>query len=93
MYRARLGDRISAWDRVSARDRASAREFVPPGETAVGFNNPPIPWRELERQLTWRKAGQGAPPATRQGGGEGDGREEAPGQPVIRLPVPAGEPA
>jgi error-prone DNA polymerase len=93
VYRARLGDRISAWDRVSARDRASAREFVPPGETAVGFNNPPIPWRELERQLTWRKAGQGAPPATRQGGGEGDGREEAPGQPVIRLPVPAGEPA
>ncbi len=69
----------------------------------MGFGNPPIPWRELERQLSWRKPGQGTGHAgpdrspgdegESDGQDQGDGRDEAPGQPVIRLPVPAGEPA
>jgi error-prone DNA polymerase len=45
----------------------------------MGWDNPPLPWRELARRLSW---GTAAPPQA--GGGE----PERP-RPVTRLPVPA----
>ena len=29
----------------------------------MGWNNPPVPWRELQRRMSWRAAGQRPPPA------------------------------
>src|SRR6516165_2021822 len=40
----------------------------------MGWDNPPVSWRELERRLSW---------------GTGSGDSE-PGRPVTRLPAPAG---
>jgi error-prone DNA polymerase len=40
----------------------------------VGWDNPPVPWREFERRLSWRKGGK---PATGQGEEEGADREGA----------------
>src|SRR5499425_401802 len=46
----------------------------------MGWDNPPVPWRELERRLSW---GTG-------GGARGDdGEPDPPPRPVTRLPVPA----
>src|SRR5215813_11021409 len=46
----------------------------------MGWDNPPVPWRELERWLSW---GTG-------GGARGDdGEPDPPPRPVTRLPVPA----
>ena len=44
----------------------------------MGWNNPPVPWRELQRRMSWRTAGQHPPPA------EPDELEAAP-PPVTRL--------
>src|SRR6516165_9086672 len=46
----------------------------------MGWDNPPLPWRELARRLSWGTAGS-----------EAEAPREAPGQPrpVTRLPVPA----
>jgi len=54
----------------------------------VGWNNPPVPWRELQRRMSWRAAGQRPPP------GEPAGPKTAP-PPVTLLtgrPAPGGEP-
>jgi error-prone DNA polymerase len=73
----------------------------------MGWDNPPVPWREFERRLSWGKGtaggggaaagkGTGQQPAARPGRGSGAGGGEA-GQeagrvvPVTRLPV--GQPA
>src|SRR5262245_22588179 len=45
----------------------------------MGWNNPPVPWRELARRLSWGMAGR--PPA--------EGSEPDRPRPVTRLPVPA----
>ena len=45
----------------------------------MGWNNPPVPWRELARRLSWGSAGR-----SQAGGGEPDQP-----RPVTRLPVPA----
>jgi error-prone DNA polymerase len=50
----------------------------------MGWDNPPVPWREFERRLSWGKGtGQGAA-GDREPGPAGHG---APWQPVTRLPV------
>src|ERR1700722_2441321 len=51
----------------------------------MGWDNPPVPWRELERRLSW-----GGPSRERAPRGRGD-REPPDGEPrpVTRLPVPA----
>jgi error-prone DNA polymerase len=51
----------------------------------VGFNNPPVPWRELERRLSWGAASPAGSPGPAQ-----DPHEEPA---VIRLPSAAGTPA
>jgi len=35
----------------------------------VGWNNPPVPWRELQRRMSWRASGQRPPPAEPEGPG------------------------
>ena len=45
----------------------------------MGWDNPPVPWRELARRLSWRTAGR--PPSE-------DSEPDRP-RPVTRLPVPA----
>jgi error-prone DNA polymerase len=55
----------------------------------MGFDNPPIPWRELERRLTWGKAA-GHDPGTDQ---DTDHGQPVPVQrPVTRLPSSPGTP-
>ena len=41
----------------------AAREASERGQQPVGFNNPPMPWRELERRLSWPKDGPAQPAA------------------------------
>ena len=53
----------------------------------MGWDNPPVPWRELQRRMSWRAAGQRPPP-------EPAGPETAP-PPVTQLTgrlAPGGEP-
>ncbi len=64
----------------------------------MGWDNPPLPWRELERRLSWGKgAGQaqespGTGPAAGRGTGQEPGAADTP-RTVIRLPVgPASPP-
>ncbi len=66
----------------------------------MGWDNPPLPWREFERRLSWGK-GTGQAPEPDGGldegrGGEGAGQEPgaagAP-RPVVRLPVGPPSPA
>ncbi|HTX27057.1 MAG TPA: error-prone DNA polymerase, partial [Streptosporangiaceae bacterium] len=63
----------------------------------MGWNNPPVPWRELQRRMSWRAAGHPPPPAEPAGPAgpaEPGGRETAP--PLLarlgRLPPPGDEP-
>src|SRR5215468_11040954 len=46
----------------------------------MGWDNPPVPWRELERRLSWGTTG---------GARGDDGEPDPPPRPVTRLPVPA----
>ena len=39
----------------------------------MGWDNPPVPWREFERALSWRKAGEGGGEGTDDGGSAGRG--------------------
>ncbi len=50
----------------------------------MGWDNPPVPWREFERRLSWR---QGSKP------GEPDEPADGAGRPVTRLPVAGPDPA
>src|SRR5215469_1842311 len=50
----------------------------------MGWNNPPLPWRELARRLSWGTADR-----TQGDGGPGDDGEPGQPRPVTRLPVPA----
>jgi error-prone DNA polymerase len=50
----------------------------------VGWNNPPVPWRELQRRMSWRTEGQ--PPAT-----EPAGPGPAPPVPQLARPPEAGD--
>ncbi len=51
----------------------------------MGWDNPPVPWREFERRLSWGAgAGKEAPQPQRP--------EPATSHPVVRLPVAAGAP-
>jgi error-prone DNA polymerase len=51
----------------------------------MGWDNPPVPWREFERRLSWGSgAGKEAPQPQRP--------EPATSHPVVRLPVAAGAP-
>jgi error-prone DNA polymerase len=52
----------------------------------VGWDNPPVPWREFERRLSWGGAGRPGqePPPQRP--------EAVPDRPVVRLPVPGSAP-
>ena len=54
----------------------------------MGWDNPPMPWRELERRLSW---GTTARPAA-DGGQRADSGQttEPPPRPVIRLPAVGG---
>jgi error-prone DNA polymerase len=52
----------------------------------MGWDNPPVPWREFERRLSWGKGGQ--PEASRE-----PGYQVAPRRPVIRLPADRDAPA
>jgi error-prone DNA polymerase len=58
---------------------------------SVGFDNPPIPWRELERRLSW---GAASPPGSAGPPGPAQDPHEEPGErpPVIRLPAAASAP-
>ena len=55
----------------------------------MGWDNPPMPWRELERRLSW---GTTARPAADGGGQGADGGQgaEPPPRPVTRLPADGG---
>src|SRR5207302_3704960 len=57
------------------------------GGEAVGWDNPPMPWRELERRLSWRKPQAGGPPKPGAPGPPRPGRA-APAGPAAP-PVPA----
>jgi error-prone DNA polymerase len=58
----------------------------------VGFDNPPIPWRELERRLSWGAAGPPGPPGLP--GPPGPAEDDpGPGPTVIRLPPAGAAPA
>ena len=51
----------------------------------MGWDNPPVPWQEFERRLSWGSRGN------KQADGEDPGSERAGGpRPVTRLPTPAG---
>ena len=50
----------------------------------MGWDNPPVPWREFERRLSWRQG---------RAEGQGEGQDDAPVQPVTRLPVADRSPA
>jgi error-prone DNA polymerase len=64
----------------------------------MGWDNPPLPWREFERRLSWggqdgedSQSGEGGRSGEGDGNGEGDGERVAP---VTRLPAHrAGAPA
>jgi error-prone DNA polymerase len=50
----------------------------------MGWDNPPVPWQEFERRLSWGDR------SNRRAGGEEHGSERAAGhRPVTRLPVPS----
>ena len=57
----------------------------------MGWNNPPVPWREFERRLSWR---QGEGPGAGEGADEPDAgenesrRNDLAVRPVTQLPVP-----
>ena len=62
----------------------------------MGWDNPPVPWRELARRLSWGTPGRprsdGRPGGGERGdggGGPGDGGEPGQARPVTHLPVPA----
>ena len=67
----------------------------------MGWDNPPVPWREFERRLSWGKGADQEPPAGRAPGRGGSGGEREAGQqeagqrvvPVTRLPVGQASPA
>jgi error-prone DNA polymerase len=50
----------------------------------MGWDNPPVPWREFERRLSWRQGDKG---------GEPDEPADGAGRPVTRLPVAGPDPA
>jgi len=60
----------------------------------VGWDNPPVPWREFERRLSWSKESRREHGAGRE---HGTGRVAedwpAPRRPVTRLPVDHDAPA
>jgi error-prone DNA polymerase len=64
----------------------------------VGWDNPPVPWREFERRLSWGKGtgqaqeGPGAEPAAGRGTGQEPAAADA-SRTVIRLPVGPASPA
>ena len=51
----------------------------------MGWNNPPIPWREFERRLSWHTGEPGGPPEP--------GPREVPELPAELPPEPPAEPA
>jgi error-prone DNA polymerase len=53
----------------------------------MGFNNPPVPWRELRRRMAWRAAGEPQAPST-----EPPRPPEPPGLPVPAVPREAAVP-
>jgi error-prone DNA polymerase len=55
----------------------------------MGWDNPPIPWRELERRLSWRGPGDEGPPPPEGWPGEPDPNQEPPPAPA---PPPARRP-
>jgi error-prone DNA polymerase len=62
----------------------------------MGWDNPPLPWREFERRLSW--AGHGAQGGKGDEGGPADGDNDGDSdggqaRPVIRLPIRTPEPA
>jgi error-prone DNA polymerase len=65
----------------------------------VGWDNPPVPWREFERRLSWSKGGQGHEAGQGPGGETAPGQDTPPGRetppvrPVIRLPAASRSPA
>jgi error-prone DNA polymerase len=59
----------------------------------MGWDNPPIPWRELERRLSWRGPGDEGPPPPEGWPGEPDPNQEpspAPAPPPARRPEAGG---
>ena len=56
----------------------------------MGWDNPPIPWRELERRLSWRGPGDEGPPPPEGWPGEPHPNQELPTTPA---PPPAHHPA
>src|SRR5215470_10706938 len=56
---------------------------------AMGWDNPPVPWREFERRLSWRHVGKPAPGEGERAGAEGertgaDGERERQDAPLAR---------
>ena len=58
----------------------------------MGWDNPPLPWREFERRLSWGKGAGQAPGGPDVGAGHQPGPEGAP-RPVIPLPAGPASPA
>ena len=54
----------------------------------MGWDNPPVPWREFERRLSWRQGEQQGQQGDRQGDkrGQPDEPADGAGRPVIQLP-------
>ncbi len=52
----------------------------------MGWNNPPVSWRELQRRMSWRKEGQHPPVEPREPGAA------RPGPRLVRLPEAAAQP-
>src|SRR6266700_5474832 len=88
--------------RLPHRARPSCRVAEISRRGTMGWNNPPVPWREFERRLSWRQADKRAEVSDAPGGdgprGDGSGGVEAGKhddgnpdvrrlRPVTRLPV------
>ncbi|MGH3259987.1 MAG: PHP domain-containing protein, partial [Streptosporangiaceae bacterium] len=60
----------------------------------MGWNNPPVPWRELQRRMSWRAAGQRSPPDDPDDpdGPADPGTEPPPVTRLARRPATGGEP-
>src|SRR5580698_2899320 len=59
----------------------------------MGWDNPPVPWREFERRLSWGTSAGGVAGAGRDAGLDEPGQQAAPPLPVTRLPAEPGTPA
>ena len=69
---------------IGAGTRGTRHLRATAGRRVMGWDNPPVPWQEFERRLTWGNPGR------QLAGGEGPEPPPRAPRPVTRLPVPRG---